>query len=57
MIFSIYHFPTITSIGALLGVRMHIPDVERAISELAPVTKPGGFLVLEEINQSAPEAG
>jgi 2-polyprenyl-3-methyl-5-hydroxy-6-metoxy-1,4-benzoquinol methylase len=38
------------------GVLMHIPDAERAISELARVTKPGGFLVLEEINQYAPEA-
>jgi 2-polyprenyl-3-methyl-5-hydroxy-6-metoxy-1,4-benzoquinol methylase len=38
------------------GVLMHIPDAERAISELARVTKPGGFLVLEEINQHAPEA-
>jgi 2-polyprenyl-3-methyl-5-hydroxy-6-metoxy-1,4-benzoquinol methylase len=38
------------------GVLMHIPDAERAISELARVTKPGGFLVLEEISQSAPEA-
>ena len=38
------------------GVLMHIPDAERAISELARVAKPGGFLVLEEINKNAPEA-
>jgi 2-polyprenyl-3-methyl-5-hydroxy-6-metoxy-1,4-benzoquinol methylase len=38
------------------GVLMHIPDVERAISELTRVVKPGGFVVLEEINQRAPEA-
>jgi 2-polyprenyl-3-methyl-5-hydroxy-6-metoxy-1,4-benzoquinol methylase len=38
------------------GVLMHIPSAERAVSELVRVTKPGGFLVLEEINQHAPEA-
>lgn len=38
------------------GVLMHIPDAERAIGELTRVTKPGGFLVLEEVNQHAPEA-
>ena len=38
------------------GVLMHIPDAERAISQLVRVTKPGGFIVLEEVNQSAPEA-
>jgi 2-polyprenyl-3-methyl-5-hydroxy-6-metoxy-1,4-benzoquinol methylase len=38
------------------GVLMHVPDAERAISELTRVTKPGGFLVLEEINQKSPEA-
>ncbi len=38
------------------GVLMHIPSAERAISELVRVAKPGGFLVLEEINQRAPEA-
>jgi 2-polyprenyl-3-methyl-5-hydroxy-6-metoxy-1,4-benzoquinol methylase len=38
------------------GVLMHIPDAERAISELTRVVKRGGFLVLEEINQRAPEA-
>jgi ubiquinone/menaquinone biosynthesis C-methylase UbiE len=38
------------------GVLMHIPNAERAVSELARVAKPGGFVVLEEINQNAPEA-
>jgi 2-polyprenyl-3-methyl-5-hydroxy-6-metoxy-1,4-benzoquinol methylase len=38
------------------GVLMHIPNAERAISELVRVTKPDGFLVLEEINQHAPES-
>ena len=38
------------------GVLMHIPDAERAISQLVRVAKPGGFIVLEEVNQSAPEA-
>ena len=38
------------------GVLMHIPEAERAISELTRVVKPGGYIVLEEINQNAPEA-
>jgi len=38
------------------GVLMHIPNAERAISELSRVVKSGGFVVLEEINQYAPEA-
>ena len=38
------------------GVLMHIPEAERAISQLIRVAKPGGFIVLEEVNQSAPEA-
>jgi ubiquinone/menaquinone biosynthesis C-methylase UbiE len=38
------------------GVLMHIPDAQRAIDELVRVAKPGGYLVLEEINQDAPEA-
>jgi 2-polyprenyl-3-methyl-5-hydroxy-6-metoxy-1,4-benzoquinol methylase len=38
------------------GILMHIPDAAQAIRELARVAKPGGFIVLEEINQHAPEA-
>jgi 2-polyprenyl-3-methyl-5-hydroxy-6-metoxy-1,4-benzoquinol methylase len=38
------------------GVLMHIPEAQRAINELIRVTKPSGFIVLEEINQNAPEA-
>ena len=38
------------------GVLMHIPDVERAISELARVVKPGGFLVVSEGNMASLEA-
>lgn len=38
------------------GVLMHIPDVERAIVELARVVRPGGVLVVSEGNMSAPEA-
>lgn len=32
------------------GVLMHIPDVEKAISELDRVLKKGGFLVISEVN-------
>ena len=35
---------------------MHIPGVERRLSELVRVTKPGGYVVLEEINAHSPEA-
>lgn len=38
------------------GVLMHIPEVEAALAELARVTKPGGYLVLAEVNPSSPEA-
>lgn len=32
------------------GVLMHIPDLEKAISELSRVLKPGGTLVVSEVN-------
>jgi ubiquinone/menaquinone biosynthesis C-methylase UbiE len=35
---------------------MHIPDVGRAISELARVLKPGGSLIISESNKSSLEA-
>jgi 2-polyprenyl-3-methyl-5-hydroxy-6-metoxy-1,4-benzoquinol methylase len=38
------------------GVLMHIPDAEHAIAQLIRVAKPGGVIVLEEVNQRAPEA-
>jgi 2-polyprenyl-3-methyl-5-hydroxy-6-metoxy-1,4-benzoquinol methylase len=38
------------------GVMMHLPDTGRAIAELIRVVKPGGYLVLEEINQNSPES-
>ncbi len=38
------------------GVLMHVPELERAISELSRVVKPGGYIVLEELNQGSPEA-
>jgi 2-polyprenyl-3-methyl-5-hydroxy-6-metoxy-1,4-benzoquinol methylase len=38
------------------GVLMHIPAAARAISQLTRVAKPGGYVVLEEINAHAPEA-
>jgi 2-polyprenyl-3-methyl-5-hydroxy-6-metoxy-1,4-benzoquinol methylase len=38
------------------GVLMHIPAAEHAISQLTRVTKPGGYIVLEEINAHAPES-
>jgi ubiquinone/menaquinone biosynthesis C-methylase UbiE len=40
------HFPAILCWGVL----MHIPDVERAVSELARVLAPGGTLVISEAN-------
>jgi ubiquinone/menaquinone biosynthesis C-methylase UbiE len=38
------------------GVLMHIPDVERVVSELARVLKPGGSLIISESNKSSLEA-
>lgn len=38
------------------GVLMHIPDLERAISELARVLKPGGALVISESNMCSLQA-
>jgi 2-polyprenyl-3-methyl-5-hydroxy-6-metoxy-1,4-benzoquinol methylase len=38
------------------GVLMHIPEAEQAVRELIRVARPGGFIVLEEINMHAPEA-
>ncbi len=38
------------------GVLMHIPDVGRALSELARVTGPGGMLVLSEGNMHSLQA-
>jgi 2-polyprenyl-3-methyl-5-hydroxy-6-metoxy-1,4-benzoquinol methylase len=38
------------------GVLMHVPDVERALSELARVLKPGGMLVTSEANMYSLQA-
>lgn len=38
------------------GVLMHVPDAERALTQLTRVLKPGGYLVLEELPFRAPEA-
>ncbi|WP_062485704.1 class I SAM-dependent methyltransferase [Candidatus Nitrospira inopinata] len=38
------------------GVLMHIPDVQRALSELARIVKPGGILVLSEGNVNSMQA-
>lgn len=37
------------------GVLMHIPEMEKALGELARVLKPGGTLVLSENNMRAPD--
>lgn len=38
------------------GVLMHIPEVEKAISELARVVKPNGFLIISEVNMWSVES-
>jgi 2-polyprenyl-3-methyl-5-hydroxy-6-metoxy-1,4-benzoquinol methylase len=38
------------------GVLMHVPSAAPAIAQLSRVVKPGGYIVLEEINARAPEA-
>jgi len=38
------------------GVLMHIPDLQRALSELARVVRPGGMLVLSEGNMYSTQA-
>lgn len=38
------------------GVLMHIPDIERAISELGRVLSPGGMLIVSEVNRDSLEA-
>ena len=43
--------------GALAyGVLMHIPEVEKAVSELSRVVRPGGYVVVSEINLHSFEA-
>jgi ubiquinone/menaquinone biosynthesis C-methylase UbiE len=38
------------------GVLMHVPEVERAVKELARVIKPGGSLIISESNRYSLEA-
>ncbi len=38
------------------GVLMHVPDVARALGELARVTQRSGIVILNEINSASPEA-
>ena len=43
--------------GALLyGVLMHVPEIETAVSEICRVVKPGGYLIVSEINLHSLEA-
>jgi SAM-dependent methyltransferase len=39
-----------------IGVLMHIPDLEDALSELVRVLKPNGWLILSEANSYSPES-
>ena len=52
MSFAIYVTGVLIALGGLVygGVLMHVPDVERAIDELARVLRPGGTLVVSEAN-------
>ncbi len=38
------------------GVLMHVPDVTKAVSELARIVKPGGIAVISEGNVRSPQA-
>jgi len=42
-------FDTVVSFKVLA----HVPDIQRALSEMARVTKPGGYLVLEFYNKNS----
>jgi ubiquinone/menaquinone biosynthesis C-methylase UbiE len=38
------------------GILMHVPDLTQAVAEVARVARPGGYIVLEELNQGSPES-